>query len=79
VRCYAAVSSMEAIVVGLAGALFLGCLLLGVLYPGTGADRLRKPVRRLPEDDDVAALLAATNAKRAAHGKSPLRAEDLRG
>jgi hypothetical protein len=77
VRCYGAMSAPEAIVVGLAGALFVGCLLLGLLYPGTGANRLSKPVRRMPEDDDTAALLAATNAKRASNGKPPLRREDL--
>ncbi|HEU4658030.1 MAG TPA: hypothetical protein VFR97_10910 [Capillimicrobium sp.] len=70
-------STPEAIVVGLAGAFFVACLLLGVLYPGTGANRLLKPVRKAEEPDETAALLAATNAKRAAKGKPPLSREDL--
>ena len=74
-----AMSLPEAIVIGLAGAFFLGCLALGVLYPGTGADRLfkRTEPQRPVADDETAALLAATNARRAANGKPPLRPEDL--
>lgn len=70
-------STPEAIVVVLAGAFFVACLLLGVLYPGTGANRLFKGQPKVEEPDEAAVLLAATNAKRAAHGKPPLRREDL--
>lgn len=72
-------STPEAIVVGLAGAFFVACLLLGVFYPGTGASRLFKPTPKAEEPDETAALLAATNAKRVAKGKPPLRPEDLIG
>jgi hypothetical protein len=73
------VSTPEAIVVALAGAFLVACLLLGVLYPGTGADRLLKPAAPAEEPDETAALLELANAKRAANGKPPLRAEDLPG
>lgn len=70
-------STPELIVVALAGAFFVACLLLGVLYPGTGANRLFKPVAKAEEPDETAVLLEVTNAKRAAKGKPPLRREDL--
>lgn len=71
------VSTPEAIVVALAGAFFVACLLLGVLYPGTGANRLVKPAPKVEEPDEAAVMLELTNAKRAAKGKPPLRREDL--
>lgn len=72
-----AVSTPEVIVVALAGAFFVACLLLGLLYPGTGADRVFKPVAKADEPDETGVLLEVTNAKRAAKGKPPLRREDL--
>jgi hypothetical protein len=76
-RCCGPVSTPEAIVVALAGAFFVACLLLGLLYPGTGADRLFKPAPKVEEPDETAVLLEATNAKRVAKGKPPLTRKDL--
>ncbi|HEY8584114.1 MAG TPA: hypothetical protein VIL49_14260 [Capillimicrobium sp.] len=70
-------STPEAIVVGLAAAFFVACLLLGVLYPGDGASRLFKPAPRVEEPDEAAVLLEAANRKRAEKGKPPLTRQDL--
>ena len=72
-------STPEAIVVGLAAAFFVACLLLGLLYPGNGSSRLFKPAPKVEEPDEAAVLLEAANRKRAANGKPPLTRRDLQG
>ena len=64
--------------VGLFALLVVVIVLLGLFYPGSGADQLDWRPTRAPETeaqneiDDVAQMLQATNAKRAARGAAPL-------
>jgi hypothetical protein len=58
-------------------------LLLGIFYPGSGADQLDWKPTRSPEVeaqnevDDVAQMLAATNARRRARGAPELTEDGL--
>jgi hypothetical protein len=62
------------VMVGVFALLLVGIVLLGLFYPGTGADQLGWRPTRSPEleaqneDDDLVQMLDATNAKRARRG-----------
>lgn len=66
------------IMVGVFAFLIVFIILLGIFYPGTGADQLKWKPTRSPEleaqneIDDLAQMLEATNAKRRARGKDDL-------
>jgi hypothetical protein len=66
------------VMAGIFAFLILFILLLGIFYPGSGADQLDWKPTRSPEVeaqneiDDVAQMLAATNARRRARGASEL-------
>jgi hypothetical protein len=66
------------VMIGLFALLVVMILLLGMFYPGTGADQLRWRPTRSPEleaqneVDDLDQMLAATNAKRRARGEGEL-------
>jgi hypothetical protein len=66
------------VMVGLFVLLIIFVILLGLFYPGTGADQLDWKPTRSPEMeaqneiDDLAQMLEATNAKRRARGLEPL-------
>ena len=66
------------IMVGVFVFLFVLVILLGIFYPGTGAEQLRWRPTRSPEleaqneVDDLSQMLEATNAKRRARGASDL-------
>lgn len=59
-------------------------ILLGLFYPGNGADQLNWRPTRSPEleaqneVDDLDQMLAATNARRAKRGRAPLTEDSLR-
>lgn len=71
------------IMVGIFGLLFVMVILLGIFYPGSGADQLDWKPTRSPEVeaqneiDDIAQMLAATNEKRARRGKGKLTEEGM--
>ena len=62
------------IMTGLVGGRLVILILLGLFYPGSGADQVRwRPTRSVETEvqnelDDVEQMLAATNAKRRARG-----------
>ncbi len=66
------------VMVGLFVLLIVIVLLLGMFYPGSGADQLDWRPTRSPEleaqneEDDLDQMLEATNAKRRARGLEPL-------
>jgi hypothetical protein len=67
----------------LVGGLLVILILLGVFYPGSGADQVNwRPTRSVETEvqnelDDMEQMLAATNAKRAARGEPALTEEGL--
>lgn len=71
------------VMVGLFAGLLVLIVLLGLFYPGTGADQLDWRPTRSPETeaqneiDDVTQMLEATNAKRAARGLPALSERDV--
>ena len=66
------------IMVGVFVVLILFVILLGIFYPGTGAEQLKWRPTRSPEleaqneIDDLSQMLEATNAKRRARGAADL-------
>lgn len=81
-----------AVMIGIAAFFFVGVILLGLFYPGSGADQVDWRPTRSPElehqneIDDLAQMRAAVNARRRARGAQELTeaglqaeiAEDLR-
>jgi len=71
------------IMVGLVGGLLVALILLGLFYPGSGADQVNwRPTRSVEvevqnEIDDMDQMLAAANAKRRARGAAELTEEGL--
>jgi hypothetical protein len=71
------------IMVGLVGGLLVALILLGLFYPGSGADQVQwRPTRSVElevqnEIDDLDQMLAAANAKRRARGAGELTAEHM--
>ena len=71
------------IMVGVFVFLFVLVILLGIFYPGSGAEQLRWRPTRSPEleaqndVDDLSQMLEATNAKRRARGASDLDERQL--
>ena len=71
------------IMVGVFAFLIVFVILLGIFYPGTGAEQLRWRPTRSPdveeqnEIDDLSQMLEATNAKRRARGASELDERQL--
>jgi hypothetical protein len=65
------------------GGLLVILILLGLFYPGSGADQVRwRPTRSVEtevqnEIDDLDQMLAATNAKRRARGAGELTEEHM--
>ena len=68
---------------GLVGGLLVALILLGVFYPGSGADQVNwKPTRSVEtevqnEIDDLDEMLAAANEKRRARGAVELTEEGI--
>ena len=71
------------IMAGLVGGLLVALILLGVFYPGSGADQVNwKPTRSVEtevqnEIDDLDEMLAAANEKRRARGAVELTEEGI--
>jgi uncharacterized protein YkwD len=71
------------IMVGLVGGLLVALILLGLFYPGSGADQVNwRPTRSIEvevrnEIDDLDQMLAAANAKRRARGVVELTEEGI--
>jgi len=71
------------IMVGLVGGLLVALILLGLFYPGSGADQVNwRPTRSVEtevqnEIDDLDQMLEATNAKRRARGAGDLTQEHM--
>jgi hypothetical protein len=71
------------IMVGIFALLILFIVLLGIFYPGTGAEQLKWKPTRSPdleaqnEIDDLAQMLEATNAKRRARGMRELDEQQI--
>jgi uncharacterized protein YkwD len=71
------------IMAGLVGGLLIALILLGLFYPGSGADQVHwRPTRSVEvevqnEIDDLDQMLAAANAKRRARGVTELTEEGL--
>jgi hypothetical protein len=71
------------IMVGLVGGLLVALILLGLFYPGSGADQVNwRPTRSVEvevqnEIDDLDQMLAAANAKRAARGADALTEQGI--
>ena len=69
--------------VGLFAFLVVFVILLGIFYPGSGAEQLDRRPTRSPEVeaeneiDDLAQMLTATNAKRRARGLDDLTEDDM--
>src|ERR1043165_5388401 len=67
----------------LVGGLLVALILLGLFYPGSGADQVNwRPTRSVETEvqnelDDMDQMLAATNAKRAARGEAALTEESM--
>ena len=72
------------IMAGLIGGLLIALILLGLFYPGSGADQVNwRPTRSVEtevqnEIDDLDQMLEAANAKRRARGAEDLTAEHMR-
>ena len=71
------------VMVGIFGLLFLIVILLGLFYPGSGAEQLDWKPTRSPEVeaqnevDDIAQMLEATNARRRRRGEPELTEEGM--
>ena len=71
------------IMVGLVGGLLVALILLGLFYPGSGADQVNwRPTRSVEtevqnEIDDFDQMLEAANAKRRARGAQELTQEHM--
>jgi hypothetical protein len=71
------------IMVGLVGGLLVALILLGLFYPGSGADQVNwRPTRSVEtevqnEIDDFDQMLGAANAKRRARGAQELTQEHM--
>jgi uncharacterized protein YkwD len=71
------------IMVGLVGGLLVALILLGLFYPGSGADQVNwKPTRSVEtevqnEIDDLDQMLDAANEKRRARGAAELTEEGI--
>jgi hypothetical protein len=71
------------IMAGLVGGLLIALILLGLFYPGSGADQVKwRPTRSVEtevqnEIDDLDQMLAAANAKRRARGAGDLTEEHI--
>lgn len=71
------------IMVGLVGGMLIALILLGLFYPGSGADQVNwKPTRSVEtevqnEIDDLDQMLEAANAKRRARGAAELTQEGI--
>ncbi len=71
------------IMVGLVGGLLVALILLGLFYPGSGADQVNwRPTRSVEtevqnEIDDLDEMLAAANAKRRARGAAELTEQGI--
>jgi hypothetical protein len=71
------------IMVGLVGGLLVALILLGLFYPGSGADQVNwRPTRSVEtevqnEIDDLDQMLAAANEKRRARGATELTEEGI--
>ena len=71
------------VMVGIFGLLFLMVILLGIFYPGSGADQLDWKPTRSPEVeaqnevDDIAQMLEAANARRRKRGDAELTEEGM--
>ncbi|HEV3002138.1 MAG TPA: hypothetical protein VGW75_15460 [Solirubrobacteraceae bacterium] len=71
------------VMVGIFVLLVVFVILLGIFYPGTGAEQLDWRPTRSPEQeaanevDDVAQMLEATNERRARRGLEPLTEEGI--
>ena len=76
--------SFAAIIIGLVLLFLLAVVLLGVFYPGSGADQLDWKPTRSPEleaqndIDDLAQMQAAINAKRRARGAGEISEQQVR-
>lgn len=72
------------IIIGLVLVVLVAVVLLGIFYPGSGADQLDWRPTRSPEleaqneIDDLEQMQAAVNAKRRARGAGELTAQELR-
>ncbi len=73
------------VMVGIFVLMVVFIILLGIFYPGTGADQLGWRPTRTPEQDaanevdDVAQMLEATNERRRRTGRPELTEEQVRG
>ena len=71
------------IMTGLVGGLLVILILLGLFYPGSGADQVNwRPTRSVEtevqnEIDDLDQMLEAVNARRRARGETELTEDDL--
>lgn len=71
------------VMIGIFVALFVFILLLGIFYPGSGADQLDWKPTRSPEVeaqnevDDIAQMLEAANARRRRRGAAELTEDGL--
>ena len=71
------------VMVGIFGLLIVMILLLGIFYPGSGADQLDWKPTRSPEVeaqnevDDIAQMLEAANARRRKRGAAELTEEGM--
>ncbi len=71
------------VMVGIFGLLFVMVILLGIFYPGTGAEQLDWKPTRSPEVeaqnevDDIAQMLEAANARRRKRGDAELTEEGM--
>ena len=71
------------VMVGIFGLLFLMVILLGIFYPGSGAEQLDWKPTRSPEVeaqnevDDIAQMLEAANARRRKRGDAELTEEGM--
>jgi hypothetical protein len=78
------VQLITVLMLSIAALLVIGLLLLGGLYPGSGAEQLRWRPTRSPElearneIDDLDQLREAVNAKRRARGRAELTDDELR-
>jgi len=71
------------VMAGIFVAMIVFVILLGIFYPGSGAEQLQWRPTRTPEQDmenevdDVAQMLEATNERRARRGLEPLTEEGI--
>ena len=78
------VDSFAVIIIGIVLLFLLAVVLLGVFYPGSGADQLDWKPTRSPEleaqndIDDLAQMQAAINAKRRARGAGEISEQQVR-